>query len=221
MNGIIALTGIAGMDFSRIANFTSLFVLPFADEDIAIVTGAYYAVNGILPVGLVAGAIYCGMVASDFALYGIGAGARSLPWLSRYAVNDRVREFAEAVKRNVFELVALYRVVPGAASAAVVACGWAGVPLGRFAAVSLGVSALYLAITLYLVMLFGAALDDRAGLWAWPLLFVALFAVRFARRRIFAYDKRRAHADHRRRAYQPRADEALAKAAVALVILPA
>jgi membrane protein DedA with SNARE-associated domain len=189
MDGLIALTSFAGFDFSRIANFTSLLVLPFADEDIAIVTGAYYAVNGVLPVGLVAGAIYGGMVASDFALYGIGAGARSLPWLSRYAVNERVRELSDAVKRNVLESVALYRVMPGAASAAVVACGWARVPLARFAAVSLGVSALYLAITLYLVMMFGAALDDRAGLWAWPLLFVALFVVRFARRRIFAYEK--------------------------------
>ena len=189
MDGPIAQTGFAGLDFSWIANLASLLVLPFADEDIAIVTGAYFAVNGVMPVGLVAGTIYGGMVASDFALYGIGAGARSLPWLSRYAVNDRVRELAEAVKRNVFELVALYRVVPGAASAAVVACGWARVPLGRFALVSLGVSALYLAITLYLVMTFGDALDDYAGLWAWPLLFAALFAVRFARRRIFAYEK--------------------------------
>jgi membrane protein DedA with SNARE-associated domain len=189
MNGLIALTSFAGMDFSRLANFTSLLVLPFADEDIAIVTGAYYAVNDVLPVGLVAVAIYGGMVASDFALYGIGASARSLPWLNRFAVNDRVREFAAAVKSNVFELVALYRVIPGAASAAVVACGLARVPLGRFAAVSLGVSALYLAITLYLVMLFGAALDDHTGLWAWPLLFGALLAARFARRRIFAYER--------------------------------
>ena len=189
MDGFIALSTFAGLDFSRMVNLTSLLVLPFADEDIAIVTGAYYAVNGVLPVGLVAAAIYGGMVASDFALYGIGVGARSLPWLGRYAVNDRVREFADAVKRNVFDLVALYRVVPGAASAAVVACGWAGVPLGRFAAVSLGVSALYLSITLYLVMMFGAALDDHTGVWAWPLLFAALFLVRFARRRIFAYER--------------------------------
>ena len=30
------------------------------------------------------------MVASDFALYGIGAGARRIPWLTRLAVDDRV-----------------------------------------------------------------------------------------------------------------------------------
>ena len=35
MDGFIALTSFAGMDFSRLANFTSLLVLPFADEDIA------------------------------------------------------------------------------------------------------------------------------------------------------------------------------------------
>src|SRR5262245_9265348 len=33
MDGLLALTSFAGMDFSRLANFTSLLVLPFADED--------------------------------------------------------------------------------------------------------------------------------------------------------------------------------------------
>ena len=88
----------------------SLVFLPFAHEDIAIIFGAYIVVNDIMPVGLVALCIYGGMVASDFALYGIGAGARHVPWLTRLAVDDRVRGFADALKRNLFALVALCRV---------------------------------------------------------------------------------------------------------------
>src|SRR4026207_2104557 len=70
-------------DSSWLAQFFSLGFLPFAHEDLAIIFGAYVVVNDIMPVGLVALCIYGGMVASDFALYGIGAGARHLPWLSR------------------------------------------------------------------------------------------------------------------------------------------
>jgi hypothetical protein len=46
MDGFIALSTFAGLDFSRMVNLTSLLVLPFADEDIAIVAGARRAGAG-------------------------------------------------------------------------------------------------------------------------------------------------------------------------------
>jgi hypothetical protein len=128
------------------------------------------------------------MVASDFALYGLGAGARRLPWLNRYA-DDRVRRFSETLKRNIFGLVALCRVVPGIVFVAFVACGWSRVPLRRFTLASVVVSAIYLPLTLYVVTVFGGSLDRRLGWWAWPLLLLALLAAGFARRRIFAFGK--------------------------------
>ena len=162
-------------------------MLPFAHEDLAIILGGYIIVNKLMPVGLVALSIYGGMVASDFALYGIGAAARHLPWLRRYAVDDRVRRFGETLKRNVFGLVALCRVVPGVVFVAFVACGWTRVSLARFTVASLIVSALYLPLMLYLVIVFGDALDDHLGLWAWPMLFVAVSAASFVRKRVFAF----------------------------------
>jgi membrane protein DedA with SNARE-associated domain len=174
-------------DFSWLAQFFSLLFLPFAHEDIAIILGAYIVVNDIMPVGLVALCIYGGMVASDFALYGIGAGARHVPWLTRLAVDDRVRGFADALKRNLFALVALCRVVPGVVFIAFIACGWTRVPLGRFTAASLLVSALYLPLMLCIVVFFGDALDNRVGLWTWPFLLCVLAAVGFVGRRVFAF----------------------------------
>ena len=69
------------------------------------------------------------MVASDLALYGIGVGARYMPWLSRLAVNERVKSFGDTLQRNLFGLAALGRVVPGAIFVIMVACGWTRVPL--------------------------------------------------------------------------------------------
>jgi membrane protein DedA with SNARE-associated domain len=175
------------LDYSWLAKFVSLIVLPFADEDFAIILGGYIVVNQLMPVGLVALCIYVGMVASDCAFYGLGVGARRLPWVKRLAVNDRVRWFADTLRRNVFEVVALSRVVPGLGYVAFIACGWMRLPLGRFTLASLVVSALYLPLMLYLVVVFGDAMDDHVGLWAWPLLLVAVAITGFVRNRIFSF----------------------------------
>jgi membrane protein DedA with SNARE-associated domain len=133
-----------GWDLAWLAKLGSLLFLPFAHEDLAIVAGAYIIVHDTMPAALVTLAIYGGIVASDFALYGIGAGARHLPWLSRYAIDDRVQAFGDRVKRNMFGLFLLCRFVPGVVFVAFVACGWARVSLARFTIASLVVSALYL-----------------------------------------------------------------------------
>ena len=186
--GELFATGIdVGLDLSWAAKLASLLVLPFAHEDLAILAGAYCIVNHLMPVGLVTVAIYGGIVASDFALYGIGASARHLPWLGRFAINRRAHRFGEVLKRNLFELILLCRLVPGAAFVVFVACGWARVSLPRFAFASLVISALYLPLLLYLLTMFGDALDDHVGLWAWPLLLGALVAIGFARNRVFVF----------------------------------
>src|SRR5262249_61958594 len=84
---VAAFDGIAAIDVGRFANIISLIALPFAHEDLAIVLGGYIVVNKLMPVGLVVACIYVGMVVSDFALYGVGAGARRLPWLRQFAVD--------------------------------------------------------------------------------------------------------------------------------------
>jgi membrane protein DedA with SNARE-associated domain len=182
---LIPLIQAGDLDYSWFAKFVSLMILPFADEDFAIILGGYIVVNGLMPSGLVAISIYAGMVGSDFAFYGIGAAARRIRWLSRFAVDDRVKTFANTLKRNVFEVVALCRVVPGIDLVAFTACGWMRVPLARFMLASLIVSALYLPLMLYLVIVFGDAMDDHAGLWTWPFLLAAVAIIGFVRNRIF------------------------------------
>jgi len=186
-SALMSFGTIVGPPFSNFTEFASLLVLPFAHEDLAIIYGAYAVVNEVMPLGLVVAAIYGGMVASDFALYGIGAGARHLPWLSRLAVDDRVRNVSNTLKKNVFGLAALCRVVPGVVFVAFVACGWARVPFRRFVTASLLTAAIYLPLTLYLVIAFGDALSTHVGGWTWPLLFGALVASGYVRKRVFAF----------------------------------
>src|SRR5262249_58971822 len=90
---------------------------------------------------------------------------------------------------NLFGIVALCRVVPGAVFIAFVACGWTRVPLARFAMATLLVSALYLPLMLCIVVFFGDALDDRVGLWTWPFLLCVLVAIGFLRRQVFGFQQ--------------------------------
>jgi membrane protein DedA with SNARE-associated domain len=202
-DGLTALLHFSDHDFSWLAQFFSLWVLPFAHEDLAIILGAYIVVNDIMPAGLVLLCIYGGMVLSDFVLYGIGAGARHVPWLTRLAVDDRVRGFGETLKRNLFGIVALCRVVPGVVFIAFIACGWTRVPLARFAVATLVTSALYLPLMLCIVTFFGDALDDRAGWWTWPFLLCVLFAIGFVRRQVFSFPEAPGRADVKRSAKAP------------------
>src|SRR5258706_3402025 len=182
-----ALLRLSAHDYSWRAQFFSPLFLPFAHEVLAVILGGYVVVNDIMPVGLVALCIYAGMVASDFALYAIGAGARRLPWLRRLAVDDRVRNFARMLKRNLFGVLALCRVVPGLVFIAFLACGWARVPLVRFTVASLIGAVLYLPLMLCFAVFFGDALDSRAGWWTWPLLLGVLAAIGFLRRQVFNF----------------------------------
>jgi membrane protein DedA with SNARE-associated domain len=160
-----------------------------AHEDLAILLGGYMVVNKLMPVGLVAISIYGGMVASDLSLYAIGAGARRIPWLNRLAVNSCVVGFGDTLQRKLFGLAALSRVVPGVVFVVMIASGWTRVPLWRFTLASLTTCALYLPLMLYLIVVFGDALDDRVGLWTWPFLLGVVAAIAFMRYRVFTFGK--------------------------------
>src|SRR5262249_28035472 len=101
---LTALPHVSGHDYSWLVQFFSLLVLPFAHEDLAVILGAYVVVNDIMPMGLVALCIYAGMVASDFALYGIGAAWCLAPCSSRLlpAVGHACRSLASPRRASSF-----------------------------------------------------------------------------------------------------------------------
>ncbi len=189
---LLELFYVADLDYSWLAKFLSLLFLPFAHEDLAILLGGYLVVNRLMPVGLVVVAIYLGMVVSDLALYG-DRRRRTAHALAQPPGGQRLvsRASATRLQRNLLGLAALGRVVPGVVFVVMIACGWARVPLTRVALASLLTSALYLPLMLYLVIVFGDAMDDRAGLWTWPFLLGLLVAAAFMRYRVFTFQRAR------------------------------
>jgi len=172
-------------DYTWLTELLLLLLLPFAREDLAIIVGAFVVVHHEMPAVAVALCIYGGTVASDLALYALGASARRLPWLARLARETRALAVAKILQGNLLGLVAFGRVVPGVGFSVFVACGWTRAPLPRFIAGSLLVSALYLPLMLCIAVFIGDALHEQIGRWTWPILITLVLALGYFRQRVF------------------------------------
>ena len=72
------------------------------------------------------------MLASDIAIFGIGVGARRVPWLQRFTRDPRLGPLGTKLQDNFLGLMILSRFVPGLLFPTLVACGWTGVSFRRF-----------------------------------------------------------------------------------------
>ena len=162
-----------------------LFITPFANEDFAIIVGGFAVATGSLPTFLVFGSIYSGIIASDILLYGIGVGARYVPYLNKLVEHKHVKQLGKSIKFNTFITVIFCRFVPGVVFIALIYFGLTRVSFFRFIASSLIVSAVYLTLMLSLVVLFGEAFQYYFGLWTWPAMMLIFVLVGLVRKFMF------------------------------------
>jgi membrane protein DedA with SNARE-associated domain len=164
-----------------VGHFVTSFALPFGHEDAAILWGAYVIMEGFASPLVVFSGLYAGIVASDVAVFGLGVGARRVPWLRRCGQDRRVAAIEERLTTNFVGLMVLCRIVPGLLFPAFVACGWSGVGLARFAASSVLLTAVQLPIFLGLSLALGTAAVEIAGAWAWLALAVPILGFALGR----------------------------------------
>ena len=174
--------------------YVSLFFTTFLHEGTAIATGALFVIQEQSSPFLTAAFLIAGIVTGDVSIYGLGALARRSDWLQRrlgFAANTEAPVWLSA---NLLPTVATCRVVPGMLWPAFLSYGWCGVPLRRFAATSMLVSALYVTLVLTLFVQFGKYLVPYVSHAPWLVLAVAVTAVTvFAAR--YAWQRGRGTAD--------------------------
>jgi membrane protein DedA with SNARE-associated domain len=157
-----------------IGSGVALFLAPWLHEDAAIVTGGLLVIERGLPVSVALISLVSGVVASDMAIYGLGAVARRWSWLRRRLVGERVERARRALGSHLALSVALCHVMPGVLFPTFLACGWFRLPFRRFAAASAAAAAIYVPAALLVVIAFGEAVLHSYGLWAWGLVLVAV-----------------------------------------------
>jgi membrane protein DedA with SNARE-associated domain len=122
---------------------TALVLCTFLLEDLAIAAGVALAAQGMLSWPASFAAVAGGIALGDVALYALGVGARSIPFLhQRYVRTQRGQWAQERLTSRLFSAVLLARVIPGLRLLTYTACGFLRVPFGPFCAwVVLAVSA--------------------------------------------------------------------------------
>ena len=151
-----------------------LMLMTLIHEDVAVLAGAVLVLEKALSVGIAAACIWIGMMIGDVIIYALGRAAREHPWLRRRIIGPGVERAGQWLRRNLVRVVAVCRMSPGVLFPTYIACGWFGIPFGRFLAVTAGTATLYVALALPLTVLFGETFLHRFGYWAWAVVLVLL-----------------------------------------------
>ena len=151
-----------------------LFLLPFFREDLAIVLGGLLVVEHGLPVWIAMASLYAGIVASDFALFGLGRLARRSARLRGLLMRPRVERVAAWLLRNVPSAMIVARIVPGVIFPVYVGCGLLGVRTLVFAPITMLTAAVYVPAVLWFVIRFGEGVLSGLGYWSWLLALATL-----------------------------------------------
>jgi len=153
-----------------LVEFLLLVLVPFVHEDVAIFAAGLMNVEYGLPVELALCGLYAGMVASDLALYGIGAAARRNAWVQRRVLTSRIGRLGHWLGNHLMPTMVLARVVPGVMFPVYVAMGLSRVSFARFAGATMLTAAVYLPILLALVSGLGEQIRTEFQYSAWFVL---------------------------------------------------
>lgn len=124
-----ALSGMAAPWVIGLALILTSFLL----EDVSIAAAAALATHGSLSWEAAFAWVFAGIALGDIGLYGLGLGARRLPWLRRkYIEPQRHLDLKTRLERHLPSAVLLARVIPGLRLMTYTLCGFARVPLLAF-----------------------------------------------------------------------------------------
>jgi membrane protein DedA with SNARE-associated domain len=139
------------MQFAPIAAALGLFAATFVQEGVALAGGAAIIINGTLSPPFVALSLFCGMVAGDCSIYGLGRLARGRAWARRWIEGIELSTAGTWLNKNLLLVVPAAHLVPTVLFPTLVTLGWFKVPFARFATASLAFNALYVPLALFLL----------------------------------------------------------------------
>lgn len=168
----------------------AIFFETFIHEDLAIMTGGVLASNGTLPVVTVFLIIVAGMITGDIVIYGIGWGARKVPWIYKKVFTRKVENAREKIHKNLIKTIIFVRLVPGLLFPTFTACGFTGVPFRKFILATSLAGTIYTAAFLTILLKIGKSFTPSLGHWAWVVVVMTGLVIityrYFAQRRVAA-----------------------------------
>ncbi|NWG70687.1 MAG: VTT domain-containing protein [Parvularculaceae bacterium] len=117
---------------SGLALYLAIFLLPFVQEDVAVVAAATASLSGAAPTAALFLVILAGLTCSDVWKYWLGYFARKHRWAHKFAERKGVSVAGDLVRSELLKTLFAARYIPGTRIPTYVACGFFKVPYGRF-----------------------------------------------------------------------------------------
>lgn len=174
------------MHMSGFALYLGLFLLPFVQEDAAVVAAATASLTKMAPLEYCFIAVLSGLICSDVWKYWAGYLARKYQWAHRFAEKPGVSVAGDLVRNNLAKTLLIARFVPGTRIPSYVACGFFKTPYLKFVGIVMLTAFTYVAVMFALFETVGLVAGDHAKFWL-PVIFVSIvvgyLAIRWLRRR--------------------------------------
>ena len=174
--------GFVPTDFAQltgVALYLAIFLLPFIQEDAAVIGAATASIMGLAPTSFLVAAIISGLIASDAWKYWIGRLARRYNWAHKFAEKPGVSVAGDLVRKEFVQTMLTARFVPGTRIPTYVACGFFKANYAKYLVVLMLTAALYVAIMFTLFHVGGKVAGEQAKIWL-PVTAVTLLVVYIA-----------------------------------------
>ena len=169
-----ALQQTTGSVSSRLGEVLLLVLLPFFREDVAILTGGLLVVERGLPPFVAFVSLYAGVIASDFALFGLGRLASRSAEIRRILLTPRAERVGLWLRHHIPAAMIVARIVPGVIFPVYVGLGLLGVRTRVFGPLTMATALVYVPVLLWLVIRFGEDALSGQGYWVWILAAAAM-----------------------------------------------
>jgi membrane protein DedA with SNARE-associated domain len=176
------LFGLVPTDFAQLTGFAlylAIFLLPFIQEDAAVIGAATASIMGLAPTSFLVAAIISGLIASDAWKYWIGRLARRYNWAHKFAEKPGVSVAGDLVRKEFVQTMLTARFVPGTRIPTYVACGFFKANYAKYLVVLMMTAALYVGIMFTLFHVGGRVAGEQAKIWL-PVTAVTLLALYIA-----------------------------------------
>ena len=142
-----------------------IFLLPFWQEDVAVITAATASLNGAAPTTVLVFVIIAGLVGSDAWKYWIGRLGRRYQWAHKFAEKPGVSIAGDLIRKEFVQTMLTARFVPGTRIPTYVAAGFFKADYPRYVLTLVFTATLYVAIVFTLFHVLGAIVGEQAKFW--------------------------------------------------------
>jgi membrane protein DedA with SNARE-associated domain len=154
----------------------TIFFSTFLHEDAGIIAAGLFVVEHGLGFPTALLSLYAGIFTGDMLIFGLGRGARRIPWIRRFILHAPVERAKDWLNRNLIASVAVCRVVPGLLFPTFAACGLFGLSFRRFFATTVITAAVYTPVMLFLAIACKKTVFARLGYGGWAIMLAAVVA---------------------------------------------